>query len=148
MADAENQLTSPIPALFAMRLVTVRFSKFFPRWIRLIWSLAEFTRSILLSENQLNSSDSHDSHGVYDVPLGLYPHLRNGGRSCLEIKVELHEGPVPFSALHALYRSHLDFSRSSVWYVSYRPMLIFIGRMGDILTEAGCRKLSQLTGGL
>ena len=51
----------------------------------------------------MNTSDFHDSHGLYGVPLGLRPHLWDGGRSRLEIKVEFYEGVVPLSALLALY---------------------------------------------
>ena len=51
----------------------------------------------------MNSFDSQDSHGVRSVPLGLHPHLWNGGRSRLEIKVEFYEGVVPLSAVLALY---------------------------------------------
>ena len=39
----------------------------------------------------MSSSDSQGSDGVYNTPLELHPHLRNGGRSCLEIEVMFHD---------------------------------------------------------
>ena len=58
----------------------------------------------------MSSSDSRRSRIMYNVPLGLYPHIRNGGRSCLEIKVDLHEGLVSFSTLFELCYSRLAHS--------------------------------------
>ena len=57
------------------------------------------------SSNQalLTSCNSHGVTGVCAAPLGLHPHLWNRGRSHVEIKVEFHEGAVPFSTLLALY---------------------------------------------
>ena len=55
------------------------------------------------AEKKLNSSDSRDSRGVYDVHLGLYSYLQDGDRSRLDIQVEFHEGAVPLSTLLALY---------------------------------------------
>ena len=69
----------------------------------LIHHKPEFPRSILLSEKKLRSSDSRDSRGIYDVYLGLHSYFHDGGRFCLEIKVEFHEGAVPLSALLAFY---------------------------------------------
>ena len=69
--------------------------------------------------------DSRDSRGVYDVPLGLHPHLRNGGRSRVEITGEFHEGVVPLSTLLAIYRYRVDFCHLSVRYYSYLPIHTF-----------------------
>ena len=119
MVGQGNEFSSLISALFAMRLVTVCFLSF---------SSVEFGQShyhcrILKVNaaigNQLSISDFRHSHGVCDVPLGLHPYLRNGGRSCLEIKVEFHERAVPLSTLLALYWSHFACPLSLVWWVSY-----------------------------
>ena len=56
----------------------------------------------MVSEKKLSSSDSHDSHSVDDVSLGLHPYLPNGGRSRMEIKVEFHEGAILLSTLLAV----------------------------------------------
>ena len=71
----------------------------------LIHHKPEFPRSILPSEKKLRSSDSLDtgSRGIYNVYLGFHSYLQDGGRFCLEIKVEFHEGAVPLSALLAFY---------------------------------------------
>jgi len=108
----------------------------------------EFLRSSLLSEKRLRSSDSRDSHGVYDVHLGLHSYLQDGGRSRLEIKVEFHEGPVPLSALLAFYWHRLACSLSSVWCPSYRfSSHFFLGQTGENLTEATCWKVTSASGG-
>jgi len=52
---------------------------------------------------KMRSSDYYNSHGSYDIYLGLHPYLQDGGQSCLEIQVEFHEGIVPLSALLAFY---------------------------------------------
>jgi len=80
----------------------------------------EFWRSIMRLEKKLrSSSDSSDSHGIYDVHLGLYPYLQDGSRSRLEIKVEFHEGVVPLSALLACHWHRLAFFLSLVWCLCY-----------------------------
>ena len=112
MVDPENQLASLISAMFILRLVSVRVPSssllhFGNDFTDLITPLAEFWRWSLWSEMQLCYPDAQNSHGMYDVRLGLHPHLRNGSRSHLEIKVELHEGAVPLPTLLAFYRYHL-----------------------------------------
>jgi len=40
-----------------------------------------------------------DSHGIYDICLGLHPYVQYGGWSGLEIEVEFYEGAVPLPTL-------------------------------------------------
>ena len=113
-----------------------------------ITPLAEFWRSSLLSEKEFCYADAQDSHGVYDVRLGLNPYLRNGGRSRVEIKEEFHEVVVPLSALLALYWYHGALYHLSVQCISYLPILTFwLAQMGQTLGETGCRRISYVNGG-
>ena len=79
MAGPGDQLDPLIPALFAVRLVTVRFQVLpvlhFPDQI----TTGRVLKVNLLLEQKLSSSDSRHSHSLYDVCLGLHPYLRNGG---------------------------------------------------------------------
>ena len=113
MVGSENQLAALIRVLFVIRLVIVGIPSCSispissPHW-------QSFEGRVSYQRTQLCYPDARDSDGVYDVPLGLPPYLRNGSRSRVEIKVKFHEGTVPLSTLLALYRIHLACSLLSV----------------------------------
>jgi hypothetical protein len=93
-----------IRVLFAKRLVAVSCPP--------IWHFAELisgsaARTLMVSPTVgkiIAIVKFHHSRGLYDLYLGLHPYLQNGGRSSLEIKVELHERAVPPSTLLTLYQ--------------------------------------------
>jgi hypothetical protein len=102
--EREDPLASLIPALFVMKLVTVRFCFRFTDsdLIIVITSPARILK-VNSAEKKLKRSDSRDSRGIYDVHLGLHSYVQDGGRSRLVIKMEFYEGAVPLSALLAFY---------------------------------------------
>ena len=131
MGGLGNYSASLVTALFVMRVITVRFPT--SSSVAFYWSdhptaTAEFWRSSLLSEKELSSSNTPNSHSANNVPLGLHPYLRNGGRSRLEIKVEFHEGAVPLSTLLAFYRTHFVCSLLWVWCRSIFSCSIFFSQ--------------------
>ena len=71
--------------------------------IILVLSPARTLKVNLPLEKKSSPTDCSDSRSVFSVNLGLHPYLQDGGRSCLEIKVEFHEGAVSLSALHSFY---------------------------------------------
>jgi len=88
-------------------------------------SLARILKVNFASGEEISISNCINSCSVFGVNLGLHPYLQDGGWSRLGIKVEFHEGAVPFSALHAFYWQHLVLFVLSVSYISYLFMFIF-----------------------
>ena len=147
MVGPGNELPSLISALFIIKVVTVCFlNSSGVNSANLIITDRILKVNSAIKKKQLSFSDCHHSHGMYDVLLGLYPYLRNGGQSRLEIKMEFYEGTVPFSALPALYWTHLACSQMLVRCVSYLLMLIFF--VGYILSETECQRIYHVDGGL
>ena len=150
MVGPGNYLASLVTGLFVMRMVTVRFpTSFSIAFANLTAPLVEFWRSGsgLLSEKKSGSSDCRDSRSNYDVPLGLHPHLRNGGQSRMEIKVEFYEGVIPLSTLLAVYWDRLVFSHSSVWcgFISSSYAQLFLKvKSGRILGVGSCTTLAEV----
>ena len=138
-----------IDVLFIKKLVAVRVSSLLPTGIWSSWSfhLPEFWRSILPFETSLRSSDSSNSHRVFDVHLGLHPYLQDGGRSRLEIQVEFHEGVIPLSTLLAFYWYDFSGFISSVLCPLSFLSSFFLGQTGANLTETTCWKLTYASGG-
>jgi hypothetical protein len=98
----------PLPYLFDFMSVTRLVSASFLPMLRFAHLLTtvplEFSESVPPLEQQLIPSHSSRSRCLYNIYLGLYPYVRHGGRSGLEIAVDSHEGAVPFSTLPTIYR--------------------------------------------
>ena len=115
LLERDEQLASLIPALFGMRLVTVRPSFFFSvlYFANLITPWQNFEGKLWHWRSNCDLL-TLDSRGICNVHMGLYHYLHNGGRSRLEIKVEFYEGLIPLSTLLALYWYCFPCSLSSV----------------------------------
>ena len=126
MVGPGDYLASWVTTLFAMRLEIVRFPTSFQCCVSPTWPphLQNFNGQVCYWRSNWDLLTLGNSDSVYDVPLGLHSYLWDGGRSRLEIKVELHEGAVPLPTLLAFYSTRFVCSPLlSVWCDFYLVVL-------------------------